>query len=110
MFQQGFSIIIFSALKPNEYERKRALIGALCEILWTAGEKKRCCICLSQEDRCYDQDYRVRDDGITEKVSYVPWKGYLYVGIRNSAVSVCLRMIGAVIKTIESKMMALQKW
>jgi hypothetical protein len=61
-------LFLFSALKPNEFERRRALISALCDILWAAGEKKRCCICLLQEDRCYEQDYSIRDDKITEKV------------------------------------------
>ncbi|CAG2191281.1 MINDY3_4 [Mytilus edulis] len=65
-----------SALKPNEFERKRALIGAICEMLWAAGEKKRCCICLLQDDRCYDQDYRVRDDGITEKLFLYEFKKF----------------------------------
>lgn len=65
-----------SALVPNEFERKRALIGALCEILWAAGEKKRCCICLSLEERCYDQDHRVRDDGITEKLYLYEFKKF----------------------------------
>ncbi|XP_076096330.1 inactive ubiquitin carboxyl-terminal hydrolase MINDY-4B-like isoform X1 [Mytilus galloprovincialis] len=65
-----------SALKPNEFERKRALIGAICEMLWAAGEKKRCCICLLQDDRCYNQDYRVRDDGITEKLFLYEFKKF----------------------------------
>lgn len=65
-----------SALKPNDFERRRALISALCEILWTAGEKKRCCICLIQEEKCYEQDYRIRDDNITEKLYLYEFKKF----------------------------------
>ena len=55
-------------MKPNEFERRRALINALCEILWKVGDKRRCCVCLLQQERCFQQDYRLRDDSITEKV------------------------------------------
>lgn len=65
-----------NALKPNDFERRRALISALCDILWAAGEKKRCCICLLQEDRCYEQDYCIRDDKITEKLYLYEFKKF----------------------------------
>ncbi|KAJ8310563.1 hypothetical protein KUTeg_012428 [Tegillarca granosa] len=41
------------ALNPNDFERRRALVHGMCEILWKAGERKRCCVCLKQEERCY---------------------------------------------------------
>lgn len=59
---------LLSALKPTEFERKRALISAVCEILWKAGDGKRCCVCLLQDKRSYPQDHRLRDDDVTEFV------------------------------------------
>ncbi|KAK3096291.1 hypothetical protein FSP39_025402 [Pinctada imbricata] len=70
------NILVQSSLKPNEFERRRALIQAMSEILWKVGDKRRCCICLLQEDRCFNQDYRIRDDGITEKVILFEFKKY----------------------------------
>lgn len=68
--------LIRSALQPNEFERKRALISALCQILWKVGDNRRCCVCLQQVDRCYPNDYRCRDDGITEKIVLFEFKNY----------------------------------
>uniref|UniRef100_K1QHM4 Ubiquitin carboxyl-terminal hydrolase MINDY n=1 Tax=Magallana gigas TaxID=29159 RepID=K1QHM4_MAGGI len=59
-------IQISTALKPTEFERKRALISAVCEILWKAGDGNRCCVCLLQDKRSYPQDHRLRDDDVTE--------------------------------------------
>lgn len=60
------NILAQNALKPTEFERKRALISAVCEILWKAGDGKRCCVCLLQDKRSYPQDHRLRDDDVTE--------------------------------------------
>nr|XP_022344132.1 inactive ubiquitin carboxyl-terminal hydrolase MINDY-4B-like isoform X2 [Crassostrea virginica] len=70
------NILAQNALKPNEFERKRALINALCEILWKAGEGKRCCVCLLQDQRSYPQDYRLRDDNVTEYVVLFEFKKF----------------------------------
>ncbi|XP_012944658.1 inactive ubiquitin carboxyl-terminal hydrolase MINDY-4B [Aplysia californica] len=64
------------ALCPNEFERRRALIGAICEILWQAGEKKRCCVCLKEQEACFGPDYRYKMDGITEKLQLFEFKRY----------------------------------
>ncbi|XP_022344132.2 inactive ubiquitin carboxyl-terminal hydrolase MINDY-4B-like isoform X2 [Crassostrea virginica] len=70
------NILAQNALKPNEFERKRALINALCEILWKAGEGKRCSVCLLQDQRSYPQDYRLRDDNVTEYVVLFEFKKF----------------------------------
>eukprot|EP00105_Crassostrea_gigas_P022790 XP_011442437.1 PREDICTED: probable ubiquitin carboxyl-terminal hydrolase FAM188B isoform X2 [Crassostrea gigas] len=62
------NILAQNALKPTEFERKRALISAVCEILWKAGDGNRCCVCLLQDKRSYPQDHRLRDDDVTEFV------------------------------------------
>ncbi|XP_033760244.1 inactive ubiquitin carboxyl-terminal hydrolase MINDY-4B-like isoform X2 [Pecten maximus] len=68
--------LIRSALQPNEFERKRALVSALCQILWKVGDNRRCCVCLQQVARCFPNDYRCRDDGITEKILLFEFKNY----------------------------------
>lgn len=60
--------LYFSALQPTEFERRRALCGAICEVLWQAGSQTRCCVCLQQELPLFDTDYTYRVDGVTEKV------------------------------------------
>ncbi|XP_061171841.1 inactive ubiquitin carboxyl-terminal hydrolase MINDY-4B-like isoform X2 [Saccostrea echinata] len=70
------NILAQSALKPTEFERKRSLIGALCEILWKAGDGKRCSVCLLQDKRSFPQDYRLRDDNITEYVVLFEFKKF----------------------------------
>ncbi|KAK3602480.1 hypothetical protein CHS0354_022347 [Potamilus streckersoni] len=70
------SLITQNALKPNDFERRRALVSGLCEILWQAGEGKRCCVCLSQEQDCYKSDYKCRADGITEKLHLYEFKKF----------------------------------
>ncbi|KAK6196307.1 hypothetical protein SNE40_001557 [Patella caerulea] len=62
------NLLAISPLTPSESERNKALVRALAEILWTAGENQRCCICLHLEDVCFDTDYRYRPDGITERI------------------------------------------
>ncbi|XP_059177434.1 inactive ubiquitin carboxyl-terminal hydrolase MINDY-4B-like [Physella acuta] len=64
------------ALKPNAFERRRALIGAICEILWQAGDKRRCCVCLKQEEVCFGPDYRYRPDSVTEKLQLNEFKKF----------------------------------
>lgn len=63
--------IFFSALHPSDFERRKALCGAICDVLWQAGNQTRCCICLQQDTAFFDTDYRYRVDGITEKVHIV---------------------------------------
>lgn len=58
----------FSALQPSDFERRRALSSAICEVLWQAGNRTRCCLCLQQELPFFDTDYTYRVDGVTEKV------------------------------------------
>ncbi|XP_048746819.1 inactive ubiquitin carboxyl-terminal hydrolase MINDY-4B-like isoform X3 [Ostrea edulis] len=70
------NILAQSALRPTEFERKRSLISALCEILWKVGEGKRCCVCLLQDKRSYQQDYRVRDDNVTEHIVLFEFKKF----------------------------------
>ncbi|XP_021350421.1 inactive ubiquitin carboxyl-terminal hydrolase MINDY-4B-like isoform X2 [Mizuhopecten yessoensis] len=78
IFDRQFASIalIRSALQPNDFERRRALISAMCQILWLVGDNRRCCVCLQQVDRCYANDYRCRDDGITEKILLFEFKKY----------------------------------
>ena len=61
---------VFRVLYPNEFQRRRALVGALSEILWQAGEKKRCCVCLKESESMFGPDYRYKFDGITENVRF----------------------------------------
>ncbi|XP_071085785.1 inactive ubiquitin carboxyl-terminal hydrolase MINDY-4B-like [Haliotis cracherodii] len=68
------SIFLSSALQPNSYERRRALIDGLCEMLWQAGERRRCCVCLQQEHSCFGPDYRYRVDNITERLHLFEFK------------------------------------
>lgn len=70
------NILAQNALKPTEFERKRALISAVCEILWKAGDGKRCCVCLLQDKRSYPQDHRLRDDDVTEFVVLFEFKKF----------------------------------
>ncbi|RUS85296.1 hypothetical protein EGW08_006943 [Elysia chlorotica] len=64
------------ALRPNEFERRRALIGAISEMLWQAGDRKRGCVCLKEEEACFGPDYRYRPDSITEKLHLFEFKKY----------------------------------
>ena len=66
--KKEFRIIFCSAVQPSEFERRKALCGAICDILWQAGNQSRCCMCLRQEEALFDMDYTYRVDGITEKV------------------------------------------
>lgn len=55
-------------LDPTPYERTRALCQALAQILWRAGEHRRCCICLIQDMTCFNYPDSYRPDHITEKL------------------------------------------
>ena len=58
-------------LKPGSQFRREALVGAVCEMLWRAGEETKCCVALPQDgdtNCCQSKDYRF--DGITEKVRH----------------------------------------
>ncbi|XP_067670087.1 inactive ubiquitin carboxyl-terminal hydrolase MINDY-4B-like [Haliotis asinina] len=68
------SIFMSTALQPNSFERRRALIGGMCEMLWQAGERRRCCVCLLQEHNCFGPDYRYRVDNITERLHLFEFK------------------------------------
>ena len=68
-------VFVNSALKPSDFERRRALSAAICEIMWQAGGRTRCCLCLQQDTAYFDTDYTYRVDGITEKVG--PWLPFL---------------------------------
>ncbi|XP_041353271.1 probable ubiquitin carboxyl-terminal hydrolase MINDY-4 isoform X2 [Gigantopelta aegis] len=62
------SLFALNALQPNSYERRRAFVSAVSEMLWQAGDRQRCSVCLMQEESCFGPDYRYRADRITEKL------------------------------------------
>ena len=64
-------IFFLSALQPSEFERRKALCGAISEVLWRAGSGIRCCVCLLQEVSYFGTNWQYRADGITEKVMSV---------------------------------------
>jgi hypothetical protein len=61
-------LFICSALRPNSFERRKALVDGICEMLWQAGDRQRCCVALLEELACFPHDYRYRFDSITERV------------------------------------------
>ncbi|KAK0048918.1 inactive ubiquitin carboxyl-terminal hydrolase MINDY-4B [Biomphalaria pfeifferi] len=63
-------------LKPTAFERRRALAGAVCEMLWQAGDRRKCCVCLKQQEPCFGPDYRYRPDSITEKLHLFEFKKF----------------------------------
>ncbi|XP_052784905.1 inactive ubiquitin carboxyl-terminal hydrolase MINDY-4B-like isoform X3 [Mya arenaria] len=65
-----------NALKPSDFERRKALSSAICEILWQAGSQTRCCLCLQQDTAFFDTDYTYRLDGVTEKINLYDFKKY----------------------------------
>lgn len=69
-------IVSTNALQPSEFERRKALSGAICEVLWRAGSGIRCCVCLLQEDAIFDTNWQYRVDGITEKVNLYEFKNF----------------------------------
>ena len=62
-------VLTSSVLHPNEYQRKEALITALAEMIWRAGQRSRACVCLPEEQEIFTQTTDYKKDGITEKVS-----------------------------------------
>lgn len=63
-----------SSLKPNSFERRRALIEGMCTMLWQAGEKRRSTVVLMEEEACFGPDYRYRFDNLTERVGHFDLK------------------------------------
>ncbi len=57
-----------SVLKPGIFDRRNALIRALSEPLWQAGEERRAWVCLPTEKDCFPECEDYRQDGLTEKV------------------------------------------
>ncbi|WAR28434.1 MINY4-like protein [Mya arenaria] len=82
-----------NALKPSDFERRKALSSAICEILWQAGSQTRCCLCLQQDTAFFDTDYTYRLDGVTEKINLYDFKKYSDLEILSTriptAVSCC---------------------
>ncbi|XP_076454323.1 inactive ubiquitin carboxyl-terminal hydrolase MINDY-4B-like isoform X2 [Babylonia areolata] len=76
LFNREYSTTLFSvkSLRPNSFERRKALIDGLCEMLWQAGDRHRCCIALLEEGPCFDHDYRYRFDNITERLHLFEFK------------------------------------
>lgn len=70
------SIVSMNALQPSDFERRKALCGAICEVLWRAGSGIRCCVCLLQEQAIFDTNWQYRIDGITEKVNLYEFKNF----------------------------------
>ncbi|XP_025079028.1 inactive ubiquitin carboxyl-terminal hydrolase MINDY-4B-like isoform X2 [Pomacea canaliculata] len=62
------SLSTASSLKPNSFERRRALIEGMCTMLWQAGEKRRSTVVLMEEEACFGPDYRYRFDNLTERL------------------------------------------
>ena len=63
-----YHTVFDSSLRPNNFERRKALIDGICEMLWQAGEKRRCCLALLEQEACFGPDYRYRFDNVTERV------------------------------------------
>ena len=62
-------------LRPNESERKDALVETLAEILWDAGEKKAAIVAVNSQKNCFEIESNDRQrrtnyvgDGLTERV------------------------------------------
>ncbi|KAL4220105.1 FAM188B2-like [Mactra antiquata] len=70
------SLAMKNSLQPNDFERRKALCSAICDVLWQAGGRSRCCICLQQDQAFFDTDYTYRVDGITEKLNLYEFKKY----------------------------------
>lgn len=75
--QYTSSLASRNALQPSDFERRKALSGAICEVLWQAGNRTRCCLCLQQDMAYFDTDYRYRVDGITEKLDLYEFKKFM---------------------------------
>ncbi|KAL8618852.1 hypothetical protein ACOMHN_000859 [Nucella lapillus] len=75
-FNREYSSTLFGmkSLRPNSFERRKALIDGICEMLWQAGESQRCCIVLMEEEACFNPDYRYRFDNITERLHLFEFK------------------------------------
>lgn len=79
--------LTYSALQPSDFERRKALSGALCDVLWQAGNQTRCCVCLQQDVAFFDTDYQYRVDGFTEKVYLFLYILFmLFINKRSSAI------------------------
>ncbi|XP_070213314.1 inactive ubiquitin carboxyl-terminal hydrolase MINDY-4B-like [Littorina saxatilis] len=70
------SLFSVSSLRPNSFERRKALIDGVCEMLWQAGEKRRCCVVLLEDDASFGPDYRYRFDNITERLHLFEFKKF----------------------------------
>ncbi|KAK7482891.1 hypothetical protein BaRGS_00025924 [Batillaria attramentaria] len=69
-------IVCSSSLRPNSFERRKALIDGMCEMLWQAGEKRRCSVVLMEDEACFGPDYRYRFDSITERLHLFEFKKF----------------------------------
>ncbi|XP_060582753.1 inactive ubiquitin carboxyl-terminal hydrolase MINDY-4B-like isoform X2 [Ruditapes philippinarum] len=74
--QYSSSLATKHALQPTDFERRKALSGAVCDVLWQAGNQIRCCVCLHQDTAFFDTDYQYRVDGITEKLNLYEFKKF----------------------------------
>lgn len=70
------SLFTVNSLRPNSFERRKALIDGICEMLWQAGERRRCSVALMEEEPCFGPDYRYRFDSITEKLHLFEFKKF----------------------------------
>ncbi|XP_052235536.1 inactive ubiquitin carboxyl-terminal hydrolase MINDY-4B-like [Dreissena polymorpha] len=75
--QYASSLATRNALKPSDFERRKALCSAICEILWQAGCQSRCSLCLLQDSAFFDTDYTYRKDGLTEMINLYEFKKYV---------------------------------
>lgn len=78
IFDREYKISIFSAssLRPNNFERRKALTDGISEMLWQAGERCRCCVALLEELPCFGHDYRYRFDNVTERMHLFEFKKF----------------------------------
>nr|KAG5696476.1 hypothetical protein BaRGS_016515 [Batillaria attramentaria] len=70
------SLFTVNSLRPNSFERRKALIDGMCEMLWQAGEKRRCSVVLMEDEACFGPDYRYRFDSITERLHLFEFKKF----------------------------------
>ena len=59
-------------LEPTQFERNQALLKAVCQVLWQAGDSTSACVCLPGEAPAFRTTELYRADSVTEKVGNNP--------------------------------------